>query len=415
MQISRRAAGLASCLGLLSATLPRAYGDQELAKKLRTIGRVTGLAKADLPTPALLLDLDIFEKNLAKMAKHAASNGKQLRPHAKTHKCVEVVRRQEALGAIGVCVATVNEAEVMATGGIDGILLASPIATPSKSARMAGLAVGGRNVIVAVDHAQQVSMYELAAAKAGSKLGVLIDLDVGDHRTGIEPDELALKLAELVTKSKQLELRGVQAYSGGSSHVIGFAQRRNHSLQAMSRAAAMRERFRKSGLPSEILSGTSTGTYNIDSEIEQITELQVGSYVAMDVDYRRIGGMHSDVFNDFGHALTVLATVVSANYRKQVTIDAGFKALATDRPFGPDLKDHQGIRYLFRGDEFGVLSWETESTPFQLGDRLELLAPHCDPTVNLYDRIYACRRDQVEEIWSVMDRLSATQEGNRPS
>lgn len=415
MKISRRAVSLASCVGLLSATLPRTYGDQEFARKLRTIGPVKGLAKADLPTPALLLDLDIFENNLSAMAKHASSSGKQLRPHAKTHKCVEVVRRQQALGAVGVCVATVPEAEVMAAGGINGILLASPISTPGKFARMAELATGGRKVIVAVDHAQQVAMYEQAAAKVGAKLGVLIDLDVGDHRTGIEPGEPALNLADKVTKSKHLELQGLQAYSGGSSHVVGFAQRRDHSHQAMSKAAATRDLFRKTGLSAEILSGTSTGTYNIDTEIEQITELQVGSYVAMDVDYRRIGGKQGDLFSDFGHALTVLATVVSANHGKQVTIDAGFKALATDRPFGPDLKDQQGIRYTFRGDEFGILSWETQSTPFQLGDRVELLAPHCDPTVNLYDRIYACRRDQVEEIWPVMDRLSASHQATRPS
>ncbi|MCC6512024.1 MAG: alanine racemase, partial [Pirellulaceae bacterium] len=174
------------------------------------------------------------------MAKHASSHGKQLRPHAKTHKCVEVVRRQQALGAVGVCVATVSEAEVMAAGDIAGILLASPIATPSKFERMASLAAGGRNVTVAVDHPQQVAMYAQAAAKVGSKLGVLIDLDVGDHRTGIEPGEPALKLGEIVTKSKQLELRGLQAYSGGSSHVVGFAQRRDHSHQAMSKAAATR-------------------------------------------------------------------------------------------------------------------------------------------------------------------------------
>ena len=301
----------------------------------------------------------------------------------------------------------------MSEGGLNGILLCSPISTPSKADRIAALGRDGRDVLVAVDHRQQVEMYARAAAKAGSKLRVLVDLDVGDHRTGIEPGEPAVKLAEAVMQSKHLVLCGLQAYSGGSSHVIGFTQRRERSQKALATAAETRDRFRRSGLPSEILSGASTGTYNIDTELAEMTELQAGSYVAMDVDYRKVGGRDGDVFDDFGAALTVLATVVSANHKSFVTIDAGFKAFATDRPFGPETKGLKGVHYTFRGDEFGTLSWESDTPPVQLGDRLELLAPHCDPTVNLYDRIYACRGEQVEAVWSVMDRLRTDKEANR--
>jgi len=138
-----------------------------------------------------------------------------------------------------------------------------------------------------------------------------------------------------------------------------------------------------------------------------VTEMQVGSYVFMDVDYPMIGGRdNSATFDDFGQSLTVLATVVSATYRDQVTLDAGKKAFATDRSFGPEAKDVTGVSYRFRGDEFGMLNLEDPSREIKLGDRLEFIIPHCDPTVNLYDRIYACRGERVEEVWSVMDRKS---------
>jgi D-serine deaminase-like pyridoxal phosphate-dependent protein len=173
----------------------------------------------------------------------------------------------------------------------------------------------------------------------------------------------------------------------------------------MEQAIRTRERFEQSGLPAEILSGTSTGTHNIDAEFPGVTELQVGSYVCMDVDYLRIGGPAGPVFKEFAPALSVLATVVSLHHRGRATIDAGFKAFATDRTFGPEAKDAGGLTYTFGGDEFGILTWEDTSEGVKLGTRLEFIVPHCDPTVNLYDRIYACRDDRVEEIWSVMDRL----------
>jgi D-serine deaminase-like pyridoxal phosphate-dependent protein len=389
----------------LGAALPQCQAQEKIEARVNKGEASEGVMKLDLPTPALLLDLDIFERNVANMAAYASQHGKALRPHAKTHKCTEIAKRQIQAGAVGVCVATVPEARVMARAGINEVLLASPIASPSKATQLAELARNGCAIIVAVDHLQQVEMYERAAAELGVSLGVLVDLDVGDKRTGAMPGEDAVKLADQVMRSKHLTLRGLQAYSGGSSHVPGFAERKNHSHQALAAAVATRERFHRSGLPADILSGTSTGTYNIDSELEGMTEMQAGSYVAMDVDYRRIGGQSGELYDDFGPALTVLATVVSANHRGQATIDAGFKAFATDRPFGPETKNLAGVSYRFRGDEFGILSWDGNDPPVQLGDQVELITPHCDPTVNLYDRIYACRGDKVEGIWSVMERL----------
>lgn len=407
MKFSRRTAAAIGCtsfIGLAVGT-PRAWGDPQLEARLAQAGPVSGITKADLPTPALLLDLALFEQNVATMATHVSTHGKQLRPHAKTHKCPEIAHRQRAAGAIGVCVATVPEALVMARAGVKGILLASPIASPNKAKQLAKLVQEGGSLLVTVDHPDTVSMYQQAAEWADVELDVLVDLDVGDQRTGAVPDERALRLGEAVVAASRLRLRGLQAYSGGSSHVIGFKERSQHSQAALAAAAKMRHRFQQAGLPAEILSGASTGTYNIDSQLPELSELQCGSYAAMDAEYQQIGGVDGDVFTDFAPALSVLTSVVSVNHPGFVTVDAGFKASATDRPIVPQPKNLPSVSYRFRGDEFGILSWDAPQQVLHRGDRVELIPAHCDPTINLYDRIFACRGEQVEAIWSVMDRL----------
>src|SRR4051794_32355977 len=173
----------------------------------------------DLPTPALLLDAEIFEANVNSMAQFVRTAGKRLRPHVKAHKCVEIARHQLRAGAVGVCAATVREAESMVQGGIPDILLTSPVADPGKCARMAGLAASA-SIAVIVDDAEQVRMYSAAAAAAGTKLDVLIDLDVGDHRTGIQPGIPGRELATRVASDANLRFRGLQAYSVRGSHLL---------------------------------------------------------------------------------------------------------------------------------------------------------------------------------------------------
>jgi len=345
------------------------------------------LTKQQLPTPALLLDLDKFEANLARMAARIKESGKSLRPHAKAHKCVEIAKRQIAAGAIGVCVATVAEAELMAAAGIPGLLLTSPVGDPLKMARIVKT-----GAMVVVDHLQQVAWYNEAAGAAKRKLDVLVDLDVGDHRTGARSPEDAAEIAEAVDQAAHLELRGLQAYSVLGSHAGGLDERKRvskESFQVASRALGI---MLRRGLSTEIVTGGSTGTWEIDTVVADLTELQAGSYVLMDLAYRREG-------LDFANALTVLATVVSANHPGFVTVDAGFKAFATDRGYGPEALDLPGSTYRWGGDEFGYVDLP-DGLP-KLGSRLEFIPPHCDPTTNLYDRIYACRGEQVEAVWPV--------------
>lgn len=363
-----------------------------------------GLTRADLPTPALLVDLDAFEKNIRTMAEHCKAAGVGFRPHAKTHKCPEIAKRQVKAGALGVCAATVPEAEAMAAAGIRGVLLTSPIVDRRKIERMVKLAKDGGDVMLSVGHAREVDLLGEAAAAAKVTIPVLVDLDVGDRRTGIAPGEPALELGRLVDRTTTLKLRGLQAYAGLASHVVGFEKRAQVSQKAMQQAVDTRDLFAKHGLEAGILSGGSTGTYNIDSAIHGVTELQVGSYVFMDLSYQRIGGRGTENYDDFQHSLTVLTTVVNANAQDRVTIDAGTKALDTTVPIRAQAKDRLGITYSFGGDEFGILTAAAGMKLPGLGERLEFYVPHCDPTTNLHDRIYAMRGEKVEAVWEIAAR-----------
>ncbi len=395
---------LAASAGLAATT---AVDAATPGKQPRDGGDYRGRPRAEIPTPALLLDLAAFEANLRTMAEHCRKARCGFRPHAKTHKCPEIARRQVAAGALGVCVATVPEAEAMVGAGIRGVLLTSPILEPGKIARMVALAQKSE-VLLAVGHARQVERLGAAAQNHGVTVNVLIDVDVGDRRTGVLPGEPALALAHLVSQTKSLRLRGVQAYAGHASHVVGFAHREKVSRTAMGRAISTRDLLAKAGLQVPIISGGSTGTYNIDSAITGVTELQVGSYVFMDVDYRRIGGRNeSAVYSDFRPSLTVLTTVVSATHADRVTVDAGTKALDTTVPWRAEAQDHPGLTYQPAGDEFGVLTAARGAKLPRLGDRLEFIVPHCDPTTNLHDRIYAIRGDRVEAIWPLAARREA--------
>jgi D-serine deaminase-like pyridoxal phosphate-dependent protein len=346
-------------------------------------------SKLEIPTPALLLDLDAFEGNLSLMADHVKNSGKNLRPHAKAHKCPEIARRQIAAGAIGVCVATVVEAELMSGAGIPGLLLTSPVADPLKMARIAKT-----GAMVVVDHVDQVAWYNEAARAANRTVDVLVDLDVGDHRTGASSTAQAIEIAEAIDRSSHLRFRGLQGYSISGSHTPGVPERRQVSETAFHSAIATRDALKRLGFEVEILTGGSTGTWDIDTHLEEVTELQAGSYVLMDLAYGKIG-------LPFRHALTVLTTVISANHDGFVSVDGGFKAFSTDRGYGPQAVGLPGSIYRWGGDEFGYL--DSEIRP-KLGDKIEFIPPHCDPTVNLYDRIYVCRGDLVEGVWPVKDR-----------
>ena len=361
------------------------------------------LSKHDLATPALLLDLSAFEQNVARMAAYLKGVKRAFRPHAKTHKCPEVAQAQLASGAAGICVATLHEAEVMAAHEIPGLLITSELVGKPKLKRLMKLAAAHRDLMVVVDSTAGAGELSEAASAARVDLNVLLDLNVS-RRTGVAPGPPAVELAQQVACLPRLKLHGVQAYAGQASHTIGFTDRRKVSLAAMTPAVETRYLLEKAGFEAPLLSGGSTGTYNIDSALEGVTELQSGSYVFMDVDYRRIGGQSSEVYTDFSPALTVVATVISRPSPEVAIVDAGLKAFSTDTSFGPECVSLQGIEYSWGGDEHGRLDLTAAEREVRLGDRLEFLIPHCDPSVNLYDQLYAVRGERVEAVWPISAR-----------
>jgi 3-hydroxy-D-aspartate aldolase len=389
------ASATGACLAL-STSRERLRAEELLAR---------GLAKADLPTPALLVDLDALEANLMVIAELCRARGCGARPHAKTHKCPEIAKLQVKAGARGVAAATVPEAEAMVASGVRGVLLTSPIVEPGKIARMVKLAREPGAVLLAVGHRREAELLAEAAEAARVRVDVLVDLDVGDHRFGITPGAPARELARTIARLAPLRIRGVQAYAGLASHVKGFEARKEASRAAMTQAVETRDLLTRDGHDAAFVSGGSTGTYNIDSDLPGGFELQVGSYVFMDVQYRSIGGKGDDAtYADFRPSLSVLTTVVSTTLPDRVSVDAGTKSFATESPAMPAAKGRDGLRYRFFGDEFGLLTAPDGATLPRLGDRLEFFVPHCDPTVNLYDRIYATRGDKVEAIWPVVAR-----------
>lgn len=360
--------------------------------------------KDEIPTPALLLDLDVFENNLKKMAAFLKEKGIQFRPHAKTHKCPIIAKRQLGEGARGICVAKLSEAEVMAAEGIENILITSEIVSASKISRLVALSSSCPGLMTVVDQPQSVSDLIQAAEANKAKLNVLIDIDGGRHRSGCPPGPPAVRLAEQVAQSKWLQFRGIQCYAGHIAHTVGFEARKQGSRDALQQALETKTLIEKQRIPVEMLTGGSTGSYNIDSQIPGFTELQAGSYIFMDLDYECIGSEGQKLFLDFGFALSVLTTVISKSHSNLATVDGGFKAFATDKPFTPRLKSITGVNFRWAGDEHGMLELIQPSREIKIKDRLEFLTPHCDPTVNLYDYLYAVRGEKVEEIWSIAAR-----------
>jgi D-serine deaminase-like pyridoxal phosphate-dependent protein len=358
-----------------------------------------GVSKWELDTPALCVDLDRLESNIAKMQAAVKANGIATRPHAKTHKCAAIARMQLAAGAIGICTAKVSEAEALMDAGIEKICMTTSNPSASKIRRAMRLRKRSNQFIQAVDEEQNARHLSDAAKEAGVVADVVIDVAVGT-RSGI-PAADALALAKLVDTLPGLKLRGLLAYDGGAQHVNGFAARKERALKAMEDAARVFAGMKAAGLHTEIFSGGGTGTYSVQHLTPGFTDVQVGSYVFMDMQYLAIGSEDgSPVYNDFASSLTVIATVVNNRFPGRLTADAGAKALTLNTPRAGVIGE-PGFDYNAGSDEFGVITFTNASKSYRIGDRLELIVPHCDPVVNLYDQVYATRKDRVEAVWRI--------------
>ncbi len=357
-------------------------------------------SRAALMTPALIVDLDALERNIARMAEYCAGRRVALRPHAKTHKSVRIARMQVAAGALGVSVATLGEAEVMARAGIAGVLLTSPVVTPAKIDRLIALGRDAEGLMVVADHPDNVDALARAAA-GGRRLQVVSALDLGGNRIGAADPDAALALAKKIAGADTLEFAGVHAYAGPLQHIADYRERRRLAAAAGAKVAELRDKLVAVGLAPPMISGVGTGTHDIDTRDGPYTELQVGSYVFTDVEYNAVS-LREDAPRPFDPALFVRTTVISANLEGFVTTDAGLKRFATDS-VPPEIAAGApaGATYSFKGDEHGRVTFAEPGQTLPLGAAVECLTPHCDPTVNLYDLYHVVRGDTLVDIWPV--------------
>jgi 3-hydroxy-D-aspartate aldolase len=371
---------------------------------------VPGIALDAVDTPALLLDLDSFERNIATMAATVRDSRVRLRPHAKSHKCPEIAKRQIAAGAVGVCCQKVSEAEAMVAGGIADVLIANEIVGSAKLARLAALAKRAR-VSVCVDDADNAVDLDDAARAVGVRLDVLIEVNVGADRCGVAAGEPALRLAQVVSELGNLRFTGMHAYHGAAQHVRSLAERRIAIQQAIEHARRTRDLIEAEGLDCEIVTGAGTGSFLFEQTSGVYNELQPGSYVFMDADYgrnewrpredeRTAGGIS---FPTFEQSLFVWSTVMSAPAAARVVVDAGLKAHSVDSGM-PLVVGFPGVTYTKASDEHGVLELQAGATAPRLGEKLRLIPGHCDPTVNLYDWLVCVRRGRVEAVWPITAR-----------
>jgi 3-hydroxy-D-aspartate aldolase len=357
-------------------------------------------APARLSTPCLLLEAEAFEHNLALMTNLVRRYGRELRPHVKAHKSTAIARRQLDAGAVGLCCATVREAEVMAEAGLAGILVTSPVTAPAMVERLARAQDRVGDLAVVVDG--EAGVEALAAnTSADRPLGVVVEIDVGQGRTGATRPEDAVSLARRIAGSPQLRYRGVQAYYGHLQHVPAYAERKARTTEQWARLQAFLGALAAEGLPAQIVTGGGTGTHLLDLEAGPFTEIQPGSYLFMDKQYGAIelapGGAAP-----FRTSLTVATRVISANQPDLVVLDAGFKAMATDA--GPALVASGAsteAAYQFMGDEHGGLRFGAGAARPAVGDLVTLVAPHCDPTVNLHDWFHLMQNGRLVDIWRI--------------
>ena len=375
---------------------------QSLGPNEHLIG--TDGSRERLATPALLLDLDRFEANLAAMAAYFENRPEAIRPHAKTHKCAEIARRQMDAGAIGICTAKLGEAVALQEQGIGKILITSPIVTADKIERALALNGEMEELLLVVDNTDTVDLLASAARRYGTSMNVLVDLGVDDNRTGVATIPGAVELARRIVASPSLRLRGLQCYAGHVQHIEDWAAREAEAMSVMARIAETRNAIAGVAGPLDIVTGGGTGTYDIDPEAGVFTDLQVGSFIFMDVQYNQIQ-RRDGTPGPFRTSLFVQSTVICANIAGAVTTDGGVKAFAMDGPV-PEITDGapDGARYDFSGDEHGRIVLPEGANGPEVGAVVTCVTPHCDPNVNLYDLYHCVRGDRLEAIWRIEAR-----------
>lgn len=358
-----------------------------------------GAAIAAIDTPALIVDLDALEKNLAEVHAIIQTAGIAVRSHAKAHKCPDIALRQIQAGAVGICVQKASEAEPFIEVGIKNILITNEVVGVRKVERVARLAAHA-HIGLCVDNIVQVHQIGAAARRHHAAIDVYIEMDVGHGRCGVTSTQAAIEIAQAIaTYSPALNFAGLQAYHGKAQHMREPAERKQTIAAACARVKEMISALNAAGFEVNAVTGGGTGTYELEAESGIYTEVQPGSYVLMDNDYHQ-NTLDTDT-PVLKNTLHVLCTVISVSAAHAV-LDGGLKTFAVDS--GLPKITTPGWTVTSISDEHTIVSPDASASPLKVGDKVMLIPGHCDPTVNLHDWIIAIRRDKVEELWPVSAR-----------
>lgn len=358
-----------------------------------------GREKHAIPTPALLIDLDKMEYNIAKMANFCREQKINLRPHIKTHKTPLIAHKQIAAGAIGITCQKLAEAEVMVESGIQDILISNEIVELQKIERLVNLAKHTK-IKVCVDNNKNIKDISKAAQQKGVHVGILVEVDIGMQRCGVPPDEPAFKLASEVVAQANLEFLGIMGYEGHTVLIKSYKERKYKAEQAMKLLTDTANLLEKRNLKCSIVSAGGTGTYNITGCYPGVTEIQAGSYVTMDSTYKSVEGAG----DDFGQALSLLTTVISRPNRARAVLDAGMKAITTDMGV-PQVMQNTNIQVERINEEHTILTLERMlEKDLGIGEKIELIPTHGCTTINLHECFYGIRENRVESIWRIQAR-----------
>jgi D-serine deaminase-like pyridoxal phosphate-dependent protein len=358
----------------------------------RSYGWAVGRQVDELPTPALILDIDAAQRNIEHMAGSLERIGRAvIRPHIKVHKSPDLSHRQIDAGAVGLSVATVWEAAVMVRSGIDHVFVVNTVAGQTKLRVLAELAREA-DVLVAIDDLENARSLAAAARAAGTSLGVMIEVDTGMDRAGVDTADSAVALARAVIDLSGLHLEGVTGYEGHCSMTVDNDLRHVRQIAAMSLLVEVAERLEADGIPCPIRSAGGTATWDWTAAFPGITEIQAGTYVVMD-------NFHGRMVAGFEHSLTVLATVISTPPGR-VIVDAGGKSMGA-----PDLATIVGHDLpVLRFDEEHGIFVDDGSGGLAVGDVVHLVPGYSPSTVNWYEAFYVVHNSVVVEIWPVVPR-----------
>lgn len=363
-----------------------------------------GMAESEIQTPALIIDLDAFERNLTRMRQVLERTGVRLRAHGKMHKSVDVARAQIALGgATGICCQKVSEAEAFIRGGIRDVLITNQIRDPQKIQRLARLPAHGARVIVCVDALANVAELDGAASAAQTTLECLIEIDCGAGRCGVTSPEAVVDIAQAICASAHLRFSGIQAYQGPMQHFTAFDARAQAFEGVIAHVREVLSALEHAQIACEIVGGGGTGSYAFEAASGVFNELQCGSYAFMDAAYGRIENEAGQSWSEseWEHALYLLTSVMS-HVRPDVAIcDAGLKSQSVDSGL-PLVSGRPDVQYLKCSDEHGVLA--DPNARLQINERLRLIPGHCDPTCNLHDWYVGVREGTVECLWPINAR-----------